>query len=118
MDLTLPHMTPSVVSGGGTSQAHAHAAHVHTWARTPRTPRTSCTARCLPPQARYLPPQARCLPPQARYLPPQARQSFSTNMLPDWSDELDTVTSTLTKHPNPNPNPNSNPNPNPNPNQP
>tara|TARA_B100000795_G_scaffold193744_1_gene148022 strand:- start:758 stop:1015 length:258 start_codon:yes stop_codon:yes gene_type:complete len=41
MELTLPHMTPSVVSGGGTSQA---------------------------------------------------RQSFSTNMLPDWSDELDTVT--------------------------
>ena len=91
MDLTLPHMTPSVVSGGGTSQAHAHAAHVHTWARTPRTPRTSCTCT-----ARYLPPQARYLPAQARYLPPQARQSFSTNMLPDWSDELDTVTRTLT----------------------
>ena len=30
--------------------------------------------------------------PTPRYLSPQARQSFSTNMLPDWSDELDTVT--------------------------
>ena len=25
-------------------------------------------------------------------MPEQARQSFSTNMMPDWSDELDTVT--------------------------
>ena len=63
-------------------------------------------------------------------MPEQARQSFSTNMMPDWSDELDTVTRiarrkfafarevgdytslTLTLNPNPNPNPNPNLNPN------
>ena len=75
-------------------------------------------------------------------MPEQARQSFSTNMMPDWSDERDTITRiarrkfafarevgdytsltltlTLTvtrNNPNPNPDPKPNPHPNPNPSQ-
>ena len=125
MELTIPQMTPSVVSGGGTSKARplrtphpprtstthtTHATHtthdMHTMSMhtmcpcTPRPPRTS--------QAR----QSLCTTlPSSHPMPEQARQSFSTNMMPDWSDELDTVT----RAPSPSPTPSLTPSPSPSP---
>ena len=100
MDMTLPHMTPSVVSGGGRSQAHAHAAHVHAMHTMHTTHTTHATHATHTTHAMH------------------AMHAMHVAGAPVLLDQHDARLVRRARHGDAHPNPNPNPNPNPGPNQP